>query len=904
VSIAPTGTVTFLFTDLEGSTRLWDDLPDAMGPALAVHDEVLKREIAAHGGHLVKMTGDGAHAAFARASDAIGAAVDAQLGLQRADWGDTGPLRVRMGLHSGAAEARDGDYFGTAVNRAARIMSVAHGSQVICSHATADLARDALTDGTGLFDLGEHQLRDLGAPERVFQVTHADLPVEFPPLRTLDAFAGNLPLQVTDFVGREDALAELAKLLPHARLVTLTGTGGTGKTRLAVQAAASALPHYPDGAWFVDLAPIDDGAFVATEIADTMHLPEHRQGSRTDALVAALAPRHALVVLDNCEHLVDAVAELADLLLRRCPHLRLLATSQEVLGVEGEATYPVRPLGGDDATRLFVERAAAVRHGFALTPENTDAVQELCRRLDGIPLAIELAAARVASMSPATILEHVDERFRLLGQGRRTARRRHQTLRAAVDWSYGLLEPREQLVFGRLSVFAGDFALESAEPVAGDDEIGALDVLDIVGSLVSKSMLQLDERGRGDRYRLLETLRDYGLERLAERGELEQVQTRFLDTYTSFAETAAQEFVGPHDTEWIARVDEEYANLRAALMLAQEGDAREFARLVYTLANFWRMTYRFREGLTWIEAAHSAAPGLRGRPAAAALANAGIMAVSLTWWDEGHAVLQASLACSAADRDLPHPVALASQALFALLDDEPGQAQQLAEEAVAIARDFGDSYELIWTLGSAGTFIATTTGDPVAVTFADEALDRARALGNDWLLSTALQSAGMARYRTEPGRSIELMEEAFACRSGRDPSGESTPRFMKAISHLLLGDDRGAARELELALPFQVAAGDAYYSTMSLAAAGVLARRVGRPDDALRLISFIERLREDGRFVGATPDLESQKHLRGRLEREMEPARFAAVRAEGRSMTLDVAVPLALEVLGPIAARD
>jgi predicted ATPase/class 3 adenylate cyclase len=900
VSTAPTGTVTFLFTDLEGSTRLWDDLPDAMGPALKVHDGVLRRCVESHGGYLVKMTGDGAHAAFATASDAIASAIDVQLGLQRAEWGATGPLRVRIGMHSGTAEARDGDYFGTAVNRAARLMAAAHGTQIVCSRATADLARDALVDGTSLDDLGDHQLRDLGTPERVYQVTHPHLPADFPPLRTLDAYAGNLPLQVTEFLGREEALADLAKLLPVSRLVTLTGTGGVGKTRLAVQAAASALPHYADGAWFVDLAPIDDGRFIATEIANTMHLPEHRQGDRTDALVAALALRHALLVLDNCEHVVDAVAELVDVLLRRCAHVRVLATSQEVLGVEGEATYPVRPLAGEDATRLFVERAAAARHGFALSSENAAAVEELCRRLDGIPLAIELAGARVSSMSPAAILEHVDERFRLLGQGRRTARRRHQTLRAAVDWSYGLLEPREQLVFDRLSVFAGEFALEFAERVVTDDDIDALDVLDIVGNLVSKSMLQLDERGSGDRYRLLETLRDYGLERLAARGELEKVQTRFLDAYTSFAQTAAQGLVGAHDTEWVERIDDEDANLRAAMLLAQERDPYDFAHLVFALTNFWRMTYRTREGLAWLTAAHDAAPDLSGREVAGALANAALFAVGLTRWEEGRALARLSIERSIADGDVVHPVAPLASALLAIVEDDPEETRRLAEEGAAAARVFGDPFELVWALATAGSHIATASDDPRAVELADEALAVARGLGNTFALMMALQAAGMSRFRTDPTRGIELMEESLTLRSERTSAGDATPRFMKAAAHLMIGDDAGAAHELEVALPRQIAVGDTYYASMSLAATAILARRRGSRETAVRLLAFVERLREEGWFVGATRDLESQQALWARLERELDPGRLAELRTEGRALTLDDAADTALDVLRPL----
>jgi predicted ATPase/class 3 adenylate cyclase len=899
----PTGTVTFLFTDLEGSTRLWQEHADTMHDALARHDVLVRNAVEARGGHIVKTTGDGAHAAFGDAVDAIAAAVDAQRALTVEPWPEATELRVRIGIHTGPAEQRDGDYYGTAVNRAARLMSVAHGGQVVVSLATEQLVRDELDD-IDLVDLGEHRLRDLARPERVFQVVHPDLRADFPPLQSLDAFPTNLPLQVTEFVGRDAELAAVAKELAESRVVTLTGAGGVGKTRLAVQAAATALPNFPDGAWFVDLAPIDDEQFVATEIATTIGLPEHRQGDREEALVAALLRRHVLVVLDNCEHLVDTVARVVDLMVRRCPAVTVLATSQEVLGIDGETTVAVRPLLDDDAERLFVERAHAARHGFELTRDNETAVAELCRRLDGMPLAIELAAARVASMSPTAILERVDERFRLLGQGRRAARRRHQTLRAAVDWSYGLLEPGEQIVFDRLAVFAGDFTLDAAEAIVADEQVDAFDVVDTVAGLVAKSMVQLDEEHGSDRYRLLETMRDYGLERLAERDEIDQFQLRHVEYYTKWIEAAAPELMGNDDARWRERIANEYANLRAALATAHDRQPELFVRIVFALGRFWGSGGHYREALEWIDAAHALDPDASGALVAEVLALASVMAFNMTRWDDGFRFVQASFDRSAADGDSPRAQAHLALALAALVQNRPEDIRAHSDEAIAVARSRGEPFELAETLATAGVDASMHLDDSLGEELTDEALAVAARLGNSWLLSFALQSAGIARYRSDPARAIELLQESFDTIDQRMSPPFAVALFMKALAHLAVRDDRGAAIELLEGLPLIEQIGQEYYVAMSLAGSGILFRRYGRPDVAARLLAVNERLREEGRIVGAPRDLESQRMLQERLERELGPERYAARRAEGRALTLEAAVAEALDALAVIAAAE
>ena len=507
----PSGTVTFLFTDLEGSTRLWEKYPEAMKPALARHDEMLRAAIEDHAGYVVKTTGDGFHAAFSAAHDALNAAVAGQLALRAERWEATGLLPVRMGIHTGPAELRDGDYYGTAVNRAARLMSAGHGGQIVVSLATEELVQES---GVELLDLGEHVLRDLARPERVFQVVHPGLRSEFPRLSSLDAFPGNLPAQFTSFVGRDDDLAIIATLLDADRLVTVTGVGGVGKTRLAIQVAASVLPSFPDGTWLCELAAANDGDTMEQLVAATFGVQSREGMSIGEAVREYLRTKTLLVVFDNCEHLLEPVGRLAHAVLRACPHVRILATSRERLGVDGEHVRVLHALdlpefsadassiARADAARLFIDRARAVNPSLVLDTSTATAIGELCRHLDGIPLAIELAAAHVTAMSPAEIVAHLDERFRLLSGGRRSDIDRHQTLRTTVDWSYSLLTGAEQLVFTRLGTFPGTFDSAAAEAVAAGDGIEGWDVLDTLSGLVDKSMLVADAAaGASTRYR-------------------------------------------------------------------------------------------------------------------------------------------------------------------------------------------------------------------------------------------------------------------------------------------------------------------------------------------------------------------------------------------------------------------
>ena len=480
----PTGTVTFLFTDIEGSTKLWELYPDAMKVALARHDIILRQAIESHGGVVFKTVGDAFCAAFSSAPAAVEAALAAERALFSERWGETGAVRTRAALHTGNAESREGDYFGPTLNRVARLLSTGYGGQILLSLPAQELVRDHLPEGTELRDLGEHRLKDLIRPERIYQLAAWGLPADFPPLRALDPQRTNLPIQPTSFIGRRQEMAEVRRLLTATRLLTLTGTGGVGKTRLALHVAADLVDAYRDGVWLVELASVTDPALVLQAVAAALGVREQPGRPLRDTLIDFLDARHLLLVLDNCEHLVAACAQLADAVLHACPTVTILATSREALGVGGELTWRVPSLPAPDAqhppplehltqyeaVRLFIDRAVFALPSFTVTNANAPAVAQICWRLDGISLAIELAAARVKLLAPEQIAARLDDRFRLLTGGSRTALPRQQTLRAAIDWSYDLLSEPERTLLRRLSVFAGGWTLEGAEAVCGDGQ--------------------------------------------------------------------------------------------------------------------------------------------------------------------------------------------------------------------------------------------------------------------------------------------------------------------------------------------------------------------------------------------------------------------------------------------------
>jgi predicted ATPase/class 3 adenylate cyclase/DNA-binding CsgD family transcriptional regulator len=756
--------VTLLFTDIEGSTGLWEADPGAMAEASGRHNRIVREQIEVADGRVFTTVGEAFRAVFADPAAALAAAVAVQRAAGTGPWPGGLPVRVRVALHSGACVERDGDYVGPVVNRVARLLATGHGGQVLVTGATYELLADRLPGGIGLRDLGEHRLPDLGRAERVFQVTGPGLAGGFGPLRSLDdpALRHNLPSQATSFVGRAAELAELRSLVSGgSRLVTIAGPGGIGKSRLALQVAAEVLDGAGDGVWLAELAPVAEPELVARTVAAVLQVREEPGQPMLDTLVEAVGDRYLLVVLDNAEHVLGATAKLADALMRSCPRACLLVTSREPLGVTGEHVFRVPPLAvppadlaaparlaAFESVQLFAERAAMSRRGFVLDAANAAAVAAVCVRLDGIPLALELAAARLGSLSVPEISSRLDQRFRLLTGGSRTALPRHQTLRALIDWSYDLLNPAEQIVLGRLSVFAGGWTLEAAEAVTSADDSGQWQVLDHLAALVGKSLVLAEETQGSTRYRLLETVRHYAAERLARRpgSELDETRTAHRDHYLALVETADRHLRGPHEAMWLDRLEVEFDNIRAALAFssADPESAEPGLRLAAGLHWFCNMRGHGVEVLEALNAlldradtrvptrararALNASCHLRDRfgddsaiPALAGeairigrgLADDAVTADALSelcWSSYEHGDLPAALAQIDQAVELarraedPRLIGdlLGHRAVFAAEDGDLDAALADQEEALALSRATGDNYRLAITLANLG----------------------------------------------------------------------------------------------------------------------------------------------------------------------------------------------------------
>jgi predicted ATPase/class 3 adenylate cyclase/DNA-binding CsgD family transcriptional regulator len=741
----PTGTVTLLLADVEDSTRLWETQPEKMSAAIARLNHVVSEVVAAHDGvrPLEQGEGDSFVAAFARASDAVAAALKLQLA-------PLAPIRLRIGVHTGEVQLRDdGNYAGPTINRTARLRDLAHGGQTVLSGVTEPLVVDRLPEGAWLTDLGTHPLRDLPRPERVVQLCHADLVNEFPPLRPRSSVVSQrLPVQLTSFVGRDKELRQVRELLADNRLVTLTGAGGVGKTRLAVQIAAQLTNEFGDGVWYVDLAPITDPDLVPVTVARALGLPDQPGRSTMDTLLRFVRDLQMLVVLDNCEHLLDGCAELAVALLGASAGLTVLATSREPIGVTGEAMWRVPSLSvADEAIELFADRARLAQTGFKVTDDSAAAVAEICRRLDGMPLAIELAAARVRALSLAEIVEGLHDRFRLLTGGARTAVRRQQTLRASVDWSHSLLTETERVLFRRLAVFLGGFDLDAAQAVAGADEVERYQVLDQLTLLVDKSLVVAENTGGRMRYRLLETVRQYALEKLGESGEADAVRTRHRDHYTALA--AQRDAPADRDYEHrIEQAETEIDNLRAAFGWSRENSDVELElTLASLLRPLWQARGRVREGLVWFDAALADLDAQHAEVAAGLRARALTDRAMLAIWVGADSLDQAQQALAIA-REVDDP-ALLTRALTACGLIATLVSAELAEpyfaEAIALTRALDDRWRLSQILASQAT-AATWAGDPIATrAAAEEGRDLADAIGNRYLSRQCRLCLGMAQ---------------------------------------------------------------------------------------------------------------------------------------------------------------
>ncbi|MDR7458120.1 MAG: tetratricopeptide repeat protein [Armatimonadota bacterium] len=915
----PTGTVTFLFTDIEGSTRLLQTLGDRYPAVLAAHDDLLRTVFRAAGGVEVSTAGDSFFVVFPVAAHAVAAAVAAQRAIAAHAWPEGAGVRVRIGLHTGEAVRSADTYVGLDVHRAARVCAAGHGGQILLSEATAALAAHDLPEDLSLVDLGPHRLKDLQRPERLFQATHPALPSAFPPLRSMDVAPNNLPVQITSFVGRDAEMAEVKHLLASARLLTLRGPGGAGKTRLALQAAADLLDRFPDGVWLVDLAPLREPELVAQTVAGALGVREPGRPPQ-DVLTEVLRERTALLVLDNCEHLLAACAALCTVLLQVAPGLRILATSREPLGVAGERLFTVPPLPVPDpraadadgvarsaAARLFVERASLYRPGFALTAENARAIGEIARRLDGIPLAIELAAARTRVLSVQEIATRLEDRFRLLTGGPRSSLPHHQTLEAAIEWSYDLLAEDERRLFRHLSVFAGGFTLETAEGVCRATGAAPPDILDLLARLIDKSLVMVEPgEGRQTRYRMLETLRQFAMPRLVASGEADAARRAHRAFFLQLAEEAELRLQGPEQKLWLDRLEAEHDNFRTALEWSRtDPDVETGVRLAGALWWFWEVRGYWTEGWRWMNEllprAHAASAAARVKLLNAAAG----LALRLDDFERVEALASEALALSRDVNDRRTEAScLVILGIHACRTENYGKAEVLGGEGLTLATQLGDNVATAWARATLG-FVARSKGEAEkAQALLEESLRQLTALGHTWAIAIVSINLGqLARDRGDLPGAVAFFEEALVrLRQIGDRSYIAYGELNLGIAVSAMGDHRRAMELYQDCLALRRDLGEKRGIVTCLAALGCAAASLGTYDRAAALFGAFETQREAiGAPVPALFRAEYERQ-RQRTRAALGEAAFERALARGQAMSMDEAIVYALEGTAVAAA--
>jgi predicted ATPase/class 3 adenylate cyclase len=771
----PTGTVTFLFTDIEGSTQLARQYPQIWESLRKRHHAILHGAITANNGYVFQIVADAFSAAFHTAGDAVRAAIKSQLDLQAENWEET-PIRVRMGIHTGKAEVQpEGLYHGyLTLSHVQRLMSAGHGGQVLLSFTTQQLVQDELPEDVYLRDLGGYRLKDFDRAEHIFQVVVPDFQKEFPPLRALDVVPNNLPIQLTSFVGRNKEISQIKKRLEQYRLLTLNGSGGVGKSRLSTQVASELLTHYPDGVWLAELAPITDPSLVTQTVCAALDVTPQGDTPALNVLMDYLQPKKTLLVVDNCEHLLDACEQLCEALLHACPDLRIIASSREALGIEGESAYRVPSLslpdshGGlqaveeSEAVKLFIERANALLPDFELTEFNAPVITQICQRLDGIALAIELAVSRVKILKVEQIAARLDDAFRLLTGGSRTALPRHQTLRGTIDWSYNLLADEEQTALRRFSVFVGGWTLEAAEVVCDKP-----DMLDLLTHLVDKSLVVVDrEHGDEARYYFLETIRQYLREKLFESGEVEQIRDRHLDYFLKLAQKAEPELFGRGQIEWMQKLEDEHENMRAALEWSLQGNIIAGQELAGALWWSWYLNGHLSEGYEWIEK---------------------------------------MLGASSGDETLIRAKLLSAEGWFAQRMWDQEVARKLSDESVALFRKLGNEIGTAFSLCVLGIISATLSSDYEQSTqYIRTSLDIFKRAGNQWGVSSALRELGFAvDLQGDFIQAQKFYEQSLLiCKEIGDQAGMAHSLFIMGESIACQGNPTHAMKLYEEALEF------------------------------------------------------------------------------------------------------
>ncbi len=877
----PIGTITFVFTDIEGSSQRWERYPEAMALALAKHDTILREAFESRGGLVFKTVGDAFCVAFDTAQSALNAALEAQRLLRIETWDEVGDLRVRMALHTGAAEFRDGDYFGQSLNRVSRILAAGHGGQALLSLAAEELVRDHLPEGVRLRHLGEHRLRDLARPEQIYQLMANDLPSDFPPLRSLENVPNNLPVQLTGFVGREREMEEVKRLLDGTHLLTLTGTGGTGKTRISLQVAADLLDKFSDGVWLVEFAAIDDAALVTETVASALDVRQEADRPLATTLTGFLRAKNLLLIFDNCEHVVAACARLAETLLRACPRLRILASSREALGIAGETAWPLPPLalpaqywrdivGGPDAierltqfeaVRLFIDRAIVARPAFTLTNESALLIAQICWRLDGIPLAIELAAARIKVLTLQQIVERLDDRFHLLTTGSRTAVPRQQTLRSLIDWSHDLLSDSERRLLRRLSVFARGRTLEAIEAVCSGDGLDEGEIVDLLTQLVDKSLVTVEKSPHlGARYFMLESLWDYTQEKLADAGETARFRERHLDYFLRYAKEMEPRITGPDQREWLARMEPEEINFRFAIEASVElpRQVGKGLRLLATTQRFVEVRGLFKEAR------------------------------------ESFSRLLAH--ADAAPRDAIRARTLAAAGRLAWVSDDLVGGKLIDAEALDIFRELGDARGTACALTNLALYVADTGDLARANAMVDEAWKLAETLRDPRLNAHIRHAqATLAAAARDYAQALALDRESLVSyREIGDIWMAVIVQWAVGISATVLGHFEEARAHFASCIQTGIDLGNRWGAPYAIEAFGVLAVAEHQYERGAQLLGAAEAMRAG---FGLSPEPTDHPALRAILASgsdALASEEAQAARLIGRTMSADAAKALAL----------
>jgi predicted ATPase/class 3 adenylate cyclase len=908
----PTGTVTFLFTDIEGSTKLAREHPDTWETVRSRHHAILQGAIECHGGYVFQIIGDAFCAAFHTAGDALRAAVKSQVDLHKEEWGST-PIKVRMGIHTGKAEIREnGEYQGyLAMSRVQRLMSAGHGGQVLISAASQELLLEDLPADVSLRDLGERRLKDLIRPEHIYQLIIPGLPVDFPPLKTLDFYRHNLPVQLTSFIGREIEIREIKQAVLSHRLITLTGAGGTGKTRLALQVAAEVLDRFPDGVWFVDLAPITEHELITQTILSTLGVPDQPGLAPQQQLMDFLQEKKLFLLLDNCEHLLESCVKLVEIILSHAPELKILATSREALTISGEMIWHVPSLSLPDiqhlpaiewfsqyeAVQLFIERSTLVQPHFQVTNANAPAIAQICFHLDGIPLAIELAAARVRTMSIDEIARRLDDRFRLLTGGSHAALERHQTLRTAIDWSYHLMSEQEKLLFARLAVFSGGWTVEAAEQVCSTSEdIASNDVFELLAHLVDKSLVILDE----SRYRMLETTRQYAREKLLDHDGGRVLCERHLNYFLDLAEQFSQHTHSRDKHQWETRISQDDDNFRAALEWCLFN--QNTADALRLLSLWWpNISHRFSEMQDWFEKVNLM-PGKEKIPAQ--YANLLNRVGGQNWLrgknDYAKSVLQQSRAIwQTLGEDGEEGLAEACAVLGEIaMPSDPAAAEALLEKAYFLHQKHGNQ----WGMGSTSIMMAHRAMDEGKYAEADAHFQKSIAMwkgaDDSVMLGITYSELGeLARMQGDYERAGQYYEQCINdLRQQGKQKYTATALFNLAWVHLHQGDTLKAKICFEESL--QLEKEDGNYHGVLACLAGLASSLIsdGKPEGAARLFGAFQSLYEKSglRALDPTDQKEVDRYM-AMVREQLDEATFTKAWTDGGVMNLEQAVTFALE---------